>query len=215
MNRGTGFIAQRSRLALVKKGVQRVEELDVVREGSTGRVVSMLPRVWAVADVAAAPCKALPLGDDVDSEVGAHRARLNSSPDMAFYRKYTEALLRRYLKQSMASGRSGSLLGREMFRSVTSHLSVDGFDDSVIFCVDVEHCLAKLQPLELALVKRIAVQEYSQGEAASVLGLSLRACIRRYNGALDRLTGILLEAGILEPLKSCQEGRVVLVGLKQ
>ncbi len=132
---------------------------------------------------------------------------------MAFYRKYTANLLRRYLKLSMTSGRSASLLGAEMFRSVTSHMKMDGFDDSVIFCADVERCLGKLQPLELALVKRIAIQEYSQTEAAVVLGLTLRTCVRRYNGALDRLTRIFLDAGILAPIKTCQAGSLVLVGL--
>jgi len=216
VNRGTGFIAQRSRLALVKKGVQRVEELDVVREGSTGRVVSMLPRVWAVADVAAAPCKALPLGDDVDSAVGVHRGTTRQPvPELAFYRKYTEAMLQRYMRLSMACGRVPSLLGRELFRGDVTHYQVHGFDDSVIFCVDVEGCLARLQPVERSMLKRIAVQEYSYAETAAILGLGLRSCKQRYWEALDKLTGILLATRMLEPLKSCQGGKEVSVGVSR
>jgi hypothetical protein len=39
-----------------------------------------------------------------------------------------------------------------------------------------------------------------------MLGLSLRNCIRQYGYALDVLTEMFLEAGMLEPLKSCQGG---------
>jgi len=39
-----------------------------------------------------------------------------------------------------------------------------------------------------------------------MLGLSLRNCIRQYGYALDALTEMFLEAGMLEPLKSCQGG---------
>ena len=63
---------------------------------------------------------------------------------MAFYRKYTEAMLRRYQTMSMEAGRVPSLLGRELFRGhVTSH-TVHSFEDVVIYVHDVEKCLAKL-----------------------------------------------------------------------
>jgi DNA-directed RNA polymerase specialized sigma24 family protein len=75
----------------------------------------------------------------------------------------------------------------------------------VIFVHDVEKCLAKLDNGQQQLIERIAIQEYSQGEAAEMMGLSLRSVLRRYGEALDRLTQLLLEAGLLYSLKSCQE----------
>ena len=60
---------------------------------------------------------------------------------MAFYRKYTEGLLRRYVRLSMEAGRAPSLLGREMFRGNVTNYSVQGFDDVVIFVHDVESCV--------------------------------------------------------------------------
>jgi hypothetical protein len=60
--------------------------------------------------------------------------------------------------------------------------------------------------MDQQLIKRIALQEYTQGEAAGMLGLSLRNCIRQYGYALDLLTEMFLEAKMLEPLKSCQGG---------
>jgi hypothetical protein len=89
---------------------------------------------------------------------------------------------------------------------------VHGFEDAVIFCFDMEKRLGRLDVMDQQLIKRIALQEYSQGEAAGMLGLSLRNSIRQYGQALDRLTDMFLEAGMLEPLKSCQGGRAEEIG---
>jgi hypothetical protein len=165
-----------------------VQQERVIREGSTGRIVArepnvlMLLRVWAVAEVVA-PTQP----ETIPEENGTPKVEL------AFYRKYTEAMLRRYLRYSMQAGRVPSLLGRELFQGNVTSYRLHSFEDAVIFCFDVE--------------KRIALQQYSQGEAAGMLGLSLRNAIRQYGRALDRLTGMFLEAEMLEPLKSCQGGR--------
>jgi hypothetical protein len=132
------------------------------------------------------------------------RPQARPRPEFAFYRKYTEALLRRYAHMSMESGRVPSLLGKEMFRGRVTSYRVRGFDDVVIFCCDMESCMKRLDATDLKLIKRIALQEYTQGEVASMLGISLRSCVLRYGKALDRLTSILLEVGMLETLQGCQ-----------
>jgi hypothetical protein len=129
--------------------------------------------------------------------------------DLAFYRKYTEGVLRRYLWLSMAGGRVASLLGRELFHGKITNYSVHNYEEVAIFCVDVEKCLGRLTPIERALLKRIAVQQYSFAETSMAFGICLRSCKYRYAAAVDKLTGIFLEARILEPLKSCQEGMEV------
>ncbi len=140
----------------------------------------------------------------------ARTARLAVAPasrprvEVAFYRKYTEAMLRRYLRLSMEAGRVPSLLGREMFRGNVTSYRVSSFEDVVAFCIDVERCLARLNAAEQDLIRRVALQEYTQGEAASLLGMSLRSVVSGYAGAVDRLTGLLIEKRMLEPLKSCQ-----------
>jgi hypothetical protein len=133
-----------------------------------------------------------------------------SAPEVAFYRKYTEALLRRYVRLSMEAGRAPSLLGREMFRGKVTNYRVQGFDDVVIFVHDVERCLNLLEEQEQQLINRIALQEYTQSQAAEMLGLPLRTSIRRYLDALDVLTEIFLERRLLEPLKACQEGERII-----
>jgi hypothetical protein len=180
-------------LMLVKKApVKAAVQYDVVREGSTGKVVSILPRVWAVGQEAPVelPVQAMPKAAPV--------------AELAFYRKYTEALLRRYLRMSTEAGRVPSLLGREMFRGNVSSYRVNSFEDVVVFCMDVEKCLARLNAIEKEVVRRVALQQYTLPETAAVLGVCLRQAARRYNGALDLLTGLFLERKLLEPLKSCQ-----------
>jgi len=53
-------------------------------------------------------------------------------PQMAFYRKYTEAMLRRYVRMSMEAGKVPSLLGKEMFRAKITSYRVESFEDVVI-----------------------------------------------------------------------------------
>lgn len=123
-------------------------------------------------------------------------------PEFAFYRKYTEALLRRYLKLSMESGRAPSLLGREMFRGHVTHYKVECFDDAVNFVLDVSRCLDLLDRTEAFLINRIAIQQYTQLEVALMIDLPIRSVVRRYDRSLDVLTQVFLERRLLEPLKS-------------
>jgi hypothetical protein len=189
-------------LMLVPKRVRQVQQEGLIREGSTGRVVArlqnvlMLSRVWAVAE-GIVSAKRPAIGEESGS----------AKVELAFYRKYTEAMLRRYLRLSMQAGRVPSLLGRELFQGNVTSYRMHSFEDAVIFCFDVEKRLGRLQVVDQQLIKRIALQQYTQGEAAGMLGLSLRSSIRQYGLALDRLTEMFLEAQMLEPLKSCQGGR--------
>ena len=154
----------------------------------------ILPMVWATAAQQQPELHAV-------VEVVAQQ---QAAPELAFYRKYTEAMLRRYMRLSMEAGRAPSLLGREMFRGKVTNYRVLGFDDVVIFVHDVEKCLAKLDEGQQYLIRRIALQEYTQGETAGMMGVGLRTIVRRYAEALDLLTKIFLERNLLEPLKACQ-----------
>ena len=181
-----------------RKGAGRVVSIAAaateVREGTTGRVVSTLPRVWAVASTPAPVTRAPKPISEPKVEVG-------------FYRKYTEALLRRYMQMSMEAGRVPSGIGRSVIGGRASSYRIHGFDDAVIFRLDVEKCLRKLQPGDLEVVRRVAMQEYTQAEAAALMGICLRTCVQRYGRAMDRFTSILLEARLLEPFKALSSGR--------
>jgi predicted DNA-binding protein (UPF0251 family) len=118
--------------------------------------------------------------------------------EVAFYRKYTEGMLRRYMYRSMEIGRVPSLLGNFSFRGKSSNRKGYTFEDSVIFVHDVERCLMRLNAVERELVSRIALQEYTLAEAADLTGMSVRTVWRRYTEALDRLTELFLRLKLLE-----------------
>jgi len=116
---------------------------------------------------------------------------------LAFYRKHTEKMLRRYLYASMQVGRAPSILGDPIARGWVSSRPVRTFEDAVIFVLDIENCINQLGSLDRHLLCRIVIQEYTQAETASLLGMSIRAISYKFPQALDRLTEKLLEAGLL------------------
>ncbi len=124
---------------------------------------------------------------------------LATKPDvsLAFYRRHTEKMLRRYLYASMQVGRAPSILGDPIGRGWVSSRPVRTFEDAVIFVLDVEKCLDKLGSLDRQMLSRIVIQEYTQAEAASLLGMSVRAICYKFPQALDRLIERLLESGLL------------------
>jgi hypothetical protein len=156
---------------------------------------AFLPFVWAMGQV-----QVVPRGP-------AEAPRRTVPPEMAFYRKHTEGMLRRYLRLSMEAGRVPSLLGQEMFRGKVTSYRVESFEDVVIFVHDVERCLEKLDEEQQRLISRIALQQYTLGETAYLMGLKPRTVVRRYGQAVDSLTRVFLCVEMLEPLKNCQGGR--------
>ncbi len=168
----------------------------------------ILPRVWATADASLASGQRL--STTPPGRKGPHCLRLVSAeaqplaaspapkPELAFYRKYTEAMLQRYLRLSLEAGRVPSLMGRELFRGKVSHCTVRGFDDALIFVHDVGNCLGRLTPGLQHLVRRVALQGYSHSETAAMLGISHKTVSRRYADALDQLTSMLIKGKLLE-----------------
>ena len=127
--------------------------------------------------------------------LGKHEVKPPAS--LAFYRRHTESLLRRYLYASTQVGRAPSILGDPVGRGWASSRPVRTFEDAVIFVLDIENCLDKLNRLDRELIGRIALQEYTQDETAAILGMSSRTVLNRYHLAIDRLTEILLKSGLL------------------
>jgi predicted DNA-binding protein (UPF0251 family) len=117
------------------------------------------------------------------------------------------------MRLSVEVGRLPSLLGREFFRTRVTSYSASTFEDTVIFVHDVERSLEKLDWFEKELIGKIVLQEYSQDQAAILLGCWRRTVARRFLEAVDRLTEIFLNGGLLTALpeqeltspESCQE----------
>ena len=136
-------------------------------------------------------------GTVLDVEATARPVATAPATSVAFYRKHTEKMLRRYLYASMQVGRAPSILGDPIGRGWVSSRPVRTFEDAVIFVLDVETCLNSLGSLDRQILCRVVIQEYTQSEAATLLGMSVRAMSYKFPLALDRLTEKLLTAGLL------------------
>ena len=119
------------------------------------------------------------------------------SISLAFYRKHAESMLRRYLYASMQVGRAPSILADPVGRGWASSRPIRTFEDAVIFVLDVERCLDRLDALDRQMLSRVILQEYTQAETAQLLGMSVRTISYKFPRALDRLTERLLETGLL------------------
>jgi hypothetical protein len=141
--------------------------------------------------------KAGPVSAQVSQWVETDRRPVRQ--EVAFYRKYTEALLRRFMRMSLQTGCVPSVLGIDPMRGKVSSYRVVNFEDAVIFIVDVEKCLKKVSGKAQAVLVRVALQEYTVGEAAKMLGVAENTVVKQYRAGLDELTEILLEVGLMKP----------------
>jgi hypothetical protein len=119
------------------------------------------------------------------------------APGIAFYRNRTEQILRRYLLASTLVSRRPTIFTEPVGRGWASHRIVETFEDCVIFVLDIEKCLGRLTAFDRVLIHRIVLQEYSEAETALLVNRSERTIRSRFRAAIDHLTEILLDHGIL------------------
>lgn len=132
-------------------------------------------------------------------EYDAERWKRRPKPaaNLAFYRRHTESMLRRYLYASSQVGRAPGVLADPVGRGWASSRPIRSFEDAIIFVLDVETCLKRLNVLDQQILSRVVLQEYTQLEAAAMLGMAPRTVCTRLALALDSLTELLIEAGLL------------------
>jgi len=128
---------------------------------------------------------------------GEEESPLDRNPDLWLYRNRTAALLRRYMRLSIETGRLPSLIGRELFRAKITSYSGTTFEDRVIFVHDVEVCLERLLPFDQKIIARIILQEYDHERAARVLHCTRRTIERRLPEILDELSEQFLKVRLL------------------
>lgn len=122
---------------------------------------------------------------------------LDRNPDLWLYRHRTVALLRRYMRFSLETGRLPSMVGREFFRAKVSAYPAATFEDRVIFVRDVEKCLYQLEERDQQLLARVILQEHSHDQAARILHCTRKTVERRVPEALDLLSEVFLRVGML------------------
>ena len=170
-----------------------------------------LPSIWATASVihqlrivgsAETPSEpevepAAPEVEPAATDEAVEEVDTSPNITLAFYRKHTEKMLRRYLYASMLVGRAPAILGESIGRGFVSCRKVKTFEDAVIFVLDIERCLDKLGAVDRAILSRIVLQEFSFVETAAFLRISVRSMSYKYPQAIDRLTELLLHYGLL------------------
>jgi DNA-directed RNA polymerase specialized sigma24 family protein len=157
-----------------------------------------LPAVWAASlSEAAREIERKESKSKGRGRQGAWAEDTEPAANLAFYRKHTENLLRRYLYASTQVGRAPSILSAPVGRGWVSSRPVRSFEDAVIFVLDVEGCLNRLSAFDRQLLSRLVLQEYTQQETAAMLGMCVRTVSSKLGRALDRLTEQLLAADLL------------------
>ena len=117
--------------------------------------------------------------------------------DPYFCRMHTHGLLRRYLYASVQTSRTASNLADSIGRGWVSSRPLTSFEDVVIFVHDMAKCIRALPSLDRDILTRVIIQEYTQSEAAQLLGMSPRTLSYKLPAALDRLSEKLIEARLL------------------
>ena len=160
-----------------------------------------LPYIWATGTIVPQwrPARSVESLAHYEAESQSETGAVGTfrSTNVAFYRKHTEKMLRRYLYASMLVGRAPAILGEPVGRGWVSSRKVKTFEDAVIFVLDIERCLKKLGSVDCAILSRIVLQEYTQAETANMLGVSVRSVSYKYKQALDSLTELLLQSELL------------------
>jgi hypothetical protein len=156
-------------------------------------------RGWGMSAAVATPCVMSTATAVAETRLPIWRPR--TFDGLAFYRKHTVGLLRRYMQTSMEIGRAPCALrnNNAISNARVSHYRLRTFEDTLIFVLDVEKCLGKLDRLSRTIVARVALEDYTPPEAALLTGESVRSVARIYHDALDRLTRLFLASRLFEP----------------
>jgi hypothetical protein len=138
---------------------------------------------------------------------------LDRNPGLHAYRGRTVGLLRKYLRCALEAGRLPSVLGSEFFRTRVTSYKVGSFEDRVIFVHDMETCVERLDEFSQQLIARSVLQEHDRWATARLLHCNEKTVRRLLPVALDLLSEILLEVGVMQRMDSvpvqentCQEG---------
>ncbi len=132
--------------------------------------------------------------------IAGGRRQQADTTNLFAYRPYTRALLRRYFRMAVDIGRLPSVLGGLCFRARVSSYKLHTFEDAVIFVHDIERVFDRIERHALEIIAGVVLLEYSVPEAAIRLGITVQRAERRYAAALDSLSSILLEVGLLRPV---------------
>ncbi len=135
---------------------------------------------------------------------------IDPRPEMLCFRGQTLALVRHFFELSSQVGRLPSILGREFFRARVSHHAIPSFEEQVIFVCDIELCLARLSEEQAEIITLVGLYDFSLEEVGQMLHCSTSWIHARFARAIDSLTEIFLEAGVLSENRPDRRQRQVM-----
>jgi len=111
-----------------------------------------------------------------------------------------EGVLARYLRCSVELGRLPTPLGKGLgfLRAKASSYKLSSFEDTMVFVVDVERSIKRLDEFEQVLVQRIALQAYTWEETAKLLRCAQSPVDERSPMALAKVSAMFLGNGMLK-----------------
>jgi len=118
-------------------------------------------------------------------------------PEMVCFRGQTLAMVRHYFELSSQVGRLPSLMGREFFRAKVSHHAIPSFEEQAVFVRDIELCIFRLNAELQEIIMIAGLYDFTYQEIADMLHISKSAVKVWFSEALDALSEIFLEAGLL------------------
>jgi len=141
------------------------------------------------------PSQAL-AGEDREAETSLQPI-LEVRPEAVCYRGQTLTLLRHFYELSCQVGRLPSLLGREFFCARVSHHAIPSFEEQVVFACDIELCLGRLSDEHAEILTLVGLYDFTRQEISAMLHCGREVVTVRVNDALDALTELFLQAGVL------------------
>ena len=150
--------------------------------------------------------------DSLESAAEIEDRNFEDERERRIYRGRTVAMLRRYMRYSIETGRLPSMLGGEFFRAKVTTYTVVTFEDRVIFVHDMEKCLGRLDEFSRQLIARHILQDHDQEATGKLLHCTERTVRTYIPVVLDLFSQILVEVGLLQRVdskskKSCQGGK--------
>jgi DNA-directed RNA polymerase specialized sigma24 family protein len=195
-----------------RRSIEDTPDLPQGAQRNTGEILDAVELRRREASAVSGKGAAAGLGKSAEELENAAWALYEQQRERRIYRARTVAMLRRYMRYSIETGRLPSLVGREFFRSRITKYQMATFEDRVIFVHDMERCLEHLDDFGRQVLGRIVLQEYKREEAARLLGCTRMTVHRKLLESLDQLSDILLRVDLLDALtpgveKTCQGGK--------
>jgi len=136
-------------------------------------------------------------------------------PEMVCFRNQTLAIVRHYFELSSQIGRLPSLMGREFFRAKVSHHAIPSFEEQAVFARDVELSIGRLNAEHQEILTIAGLYHLSHEELAEMLHISRAAVSAWFAEALDALSEIFLQAGLLREERPDRRQRQVMRGRRR